>query len=875
MRQRAFIMSPLVAALVMVCFMNWGFRVTYAQPLTLENRARNVWNINRAWCFTLGDPQEAGTETFRDDAWQNVGLPHSFNVPYFLSSDCYVGYGWYRKHLMLPENIAGKRLFLEFDGVFQEAEVFVNARRIGAHTGGYTGFSLDVTDALRPGDNLIAVRVNNLWKPDLAPRAGEHTFGGGIYRDVRLVAVEPVHITWYGVAITTPQVSRDSAQLSVRTEICNQSAQDAVVSVRQRLLDSDGAKVAEFQKDLSLPAGGTQELTQSSEPIAHPRLWHPDHPNLYRLHTALLVNGAVVDEVQNSVGFRWFEWTRDRGFFLNGEHLYLRGANVHQDHAGWSDAVTHAGMERDVKLIKDAGFNFIRGSHYPHSPAFVEACDRLGILFWSENAFWGIGGFQKDGYWNSSAYPPEEKDQPGFEASVKQQLAEMIRIHRNHPSIVAWSMSNEPFFSAPQVMPKVKTFLGDLVALSHTLDPTRPAAIGGAQRPLGAGRIDRVGDIAGYNGDGASVHEFQNPGVANIVSEYGSTTADRPGTLSPGWGDLARDNGEPVHPWRSGQAIWCGMDHGSIAGAMLGKMGIVDYFRIPKRAWYWYRHAYAQQPLPDWPKPGTPAQIKIAADKTRAIQTDGTDDVMLTVTILDASGHALSNAVPVELSVISGPGEFPTGASILFEPHSDIRIQDGQAAIEFRSYEAGTTVIRATSAGLKSDDLTLDFVGPVAHQENAAAHIRRPYVRYVRPKTIDTLLTLGPNNPAFASSSAPGSSAGLAVDGQPQTSWTPADNDAEPAWMLDMEKYIQIKDVALTFRNAESVSFSIRVSSDRKNWQTVVPRANGSSRDRTLVLTPATQAAGRFVEIRFEKFVPPLRPQLGEVAIRGVLLPNP
>ena len=112
-----------------------------------------------------------------------------------------------------------------------------------------------------------------------------------------------------------------------------------------------------------------------------------------------------------------------KGFFLNGKHLYLRGANVHQDHAGWGDAVTEAGMWRDVRMMKEAGFNFIRGSHYPHSPAFVEACDREGMLFWSENAFWGIGGFRADGYWNASAYPVEAEDRAGFDRSVKTQLA--------------------------------------------------------------------------------------------------------------------------------------------------------------------------------------------------------------------------------------------------------------------------------------------------------------------------------------------------------------------------------------------------------------------------------------------------------------------
>lgn len=355
------------------------------------------------------------------------------------------------------------------------------------------------------------------------------------------------------------------------------------------------------------------------------------------------------------------------GIFLNGEHLYFKGANVHQDHAGWGDAVTETGMRRDIRLVKEAGFDLIRGSHYPHSPAFSQACDEIGMLFWAENAFWGIGGHKGDGYWNASAYPVNESDRAEFENSVKAQLKELIRIHRNHPSIIVWSMSNEPFFTAPETINPMRKLLEETVKLSKQLDPTRPAAVGGAQRPLGEKRIDKLGDIAGYNGDGSYIPEFQQPGMPTVVSEYGSTTADRPGEYDPGWGDLAKNNAQNGFPWRSGQAIWCAFDHGSIAGSALGKMGIIDYFRIPKRAWYWYRNAYKGITPPEWPQEGTPARISLVADRTDNIKADGTDDVMLSITILDASGKPVSNSPAVKLDILSGPGEFPTGTSILFE----------------------------------------------------------------------------------------------------------------------------------------------------------------------------------------------------------------
>jgi beta-galactosidase len=284
------------------------------------------------------------------------------------------------------------------------------------------------------------------------------------------------------------------------------------------------------------------------------------------------------------------------------------------------------------------------------------------------------------------------------------------------------------------VMPRVRTLLRELVDLTHGLDPTRPAALGGVQRPIDSNRLDAIGDVAGYNGDGAANAAFQDPGVPNMVSEYGSTTSDRPGDYAPGWGDLAAVRGEAVHPWRAGQAIWAGFDHGSLMRDEYARMGIVDYFRIPKRSWYWYRNACAHVPPPEWPAPGTPVRLALRADKTERIATDGRDDAWLLVTVLDEAGKTISHAPTVTLRVVTGPGEFATGPSIVFDKNSDIRIADGQAAITVRSYYAGTTVIEATSPGLAPARVTLRFVGPAAYRKGSTPPAQpRPYIRYVRP----------------------------------------------------------------------------------------------------------------------------------------------
>ncbi|MEO7934386.1 MAG: glycoside hydrolase family 2 TIM barrel-domain containing protein [Chthoniobacterales bacterium] len=802
-------------------------------------------NFNREWKFLVGDQPGAEAAAFDDSKWDAIGLPHSFSIPYFAAQKFYVGYGWYRKQFEAPSSWAGKRVFLEFEGAFQDAEIFVNSQRVGGHQGGYTGFSLDISKALKPGNNVVAVRLNNFWNGQLAPRAGEHVFSGGIYRDVHLVVTDPLHVAWYGTAVTTPQVSKESGTVNVKTEIVNDSDVSKSATVQTAVLDASGAQVAAMESKQTVPAGKTLIFDQTSKPVANPKLWSPQTPNLYTVKTTVLDAGKPVDDFTSPLGFRWFKFTADQGFFLNGEHVYFKGANVHQDHAGWGDAVTNAGFERDVKLIKDAGFDFIRGSHYPHDPAFAEACDHEGILFWSENSFWGTGGFKGDGYWNCSAYPVKAEDEKPFEESVKASLRDMIRIHRNHPSIVVWSMSNEPFFSDKAVMPKVREFLKQLVAYSHELDPTRPAAVGGAQR----GEIDKLGDIAGYNGDGARLREYLNPGVASVVSEYGSTSSDRPGKYEPGWGDLQPEK----FAWRSGEVIWCGFDHGSIAGRKFGAMGLVDYFRLPKRAWYWYRNEYAKIPAPEWPAEGTPAALKLSTDKTTLKSVDGTDDAQLIVTVVDKAGKAISNCPPVALTVESGPGEFPTGPAITFDPQSDIAIRDGQAAIEFRSYYAGQSVIRASSPGLTDATLTITSEGQPVFISGQTPLVRpRAYVRFEeKSDTTGSTTTFGRENPTRSSSEAPGHSARFANDGNPASFWQSADVRPNAWWQADLERIVVIEKIALTFPDASNYRYRVEVSQDGVSWKPAVDQtgATATSKDRTDKTSPG--ATGRFVRVTF------------------------
>ncbi len=826
-------------------------------------------NFNAGWRFHLGQVEGAEQSAFDDSAWQAVGLPHSFSIPYFQAPEVYVGYGWYRKELALKSVPAGRRFSLEFEGAFQTAAIYVNGRQVTNHRGGYTGFPVDITSVLRPGRNSIAVRVDNIWDPTLAPRAGEHIFSGGLYRDVWLVTTDAVHIPWTGTAITTPGLAGHAGRVHADTEVRNDGAAAALVSVKTHIVDSRGARVATLPEEtVRLPPGQRVTVRQESGPLHHLKLWSPETPQLYHAVTVLAVGGRERDRFDTPFGFRTIAWTAEQGFFLNGEHRYFRGANVHQDQAGWGDAVSNAAIERDVRSMKDAGFDFIRSSHYPHDPHFAEASDQIGMMFLSEAPFWGTAGFKNP--WGAPAYPADPTQQAAFDASVLQQLAEMIRINRNHPSIVVWGMDNEVFFTTEDTMARVRALLAAEVALTHQLDPTRPAAVDGAQR----GAIDQIGDVAGYNGDGAVL--FPNPGRANFVAEYGSTIADRPGPFDPGWGDIERtpgaQAGQPASwrfPWRAGEAIWAGFDHGTIAGRQFGSMGLVDYARLPKRAWYWYRQAYRGVAPPVWPQAGLPAALRITASAPLIRHADGTDDVQLVVTVVDAAGQALRNSPPVHLALEAGPGELPTGRSIDFTPDGDIPIRDGQAAIAMRSWQAGTSHIRASSPGLRDGVLTVKTVdGPPFIPGVTPVAAELPYRDYRAASSI-LEQTFGLHNPTRASSSAPGHSPAQANDGNPASFWQPGADDGHPWILIDPERMLTYRRLSIRFAAAGRCAVSAEAQAVDGSWQALAS-AKGSS-DTLDLATPAVSGKS----LRLSLTVPSgATCGIAEIGIMGTLNAN-
>jgi beta-galactosidase len=685
----------LIAALLVASFS--GAFCAYVPPAQ-----RTVLLQNRSWKFIKQDASGAQDPSFNDASWSAVGLPHSFDIPYWRRPAATTPtVGWYRKHVSIdPSWITTKRIFIEFEAAFLISQVYVNGTLAGTHQGGYTGFSYDITTLLHAGDNVLAVRVDGTWCDTVAPRSGEHIFIGGIYRDVYLVITDPLHVTWYGTFVSTPQATASSATVKVKTEIKNDGAAAATCKVKSIVTDASGDIVTSFESAAGVSPGALDTFVQTSGAIGGPHLWSPSSPYLYKVYTEVYNGTALVDNFESPLGIRTVRWDKDSGFFLNGGHLWLQGANAHQDHAGWGDAAANSGSFRDVKLIKDCGMNFIRGSHYPHDPAFSGACDTYGICLWSEATFWGL--FYDATGWKSGAYPANatESGKASFEANCISQLKEMIRIHRNHPSVIIWSMGNEAFFTND--LTRTQNLARQMVAAAHAEDSTRAAGIGGAQR----NGFDAFSDVAGYNGDGAVL--YLNPAWPSMVSEYGSCTEDRPGNYTACWGDMVTQtqNDSPIqYAWRSGVALWCAFHHGSNNNA--GTMGMIDHARLPLQRWYYYRNKYLGIAPPVWPAAGTAAKLKLTTDND-TITDDGRDDCQLIVQVQDASGNWISNQPSITLTDRNGLGLFPGGTSVAFVGGAvDKGVLNGLAAIEYRSYAPGTAIVDASSSDLTGASVTI------------------------------------------------------------------------------------------------------------------------------------------------------------------------
>jgi hypothetical protein len=333
-----------------------------------------------------------------------------------------------------------------------------------------------------------------------------------------------------------------------------------------------------------------------------------------------------------------------------------------------------------------------------------------------------------------------------------------------------------------------------------------------------------------------------------------------------GWGDLA---GQPEFAWRSGQALWCAFDHGSIF-ASLGHMGMIDYFRLPKRQWYWYRNAYRGVAPPEQAKPGTPVALGLQADAQKLAPADGTGDVQLHVSVLGSDGKRVSNAPPVLLEIVDGPGELPTGRAIQFQPDSDIAIRDGEAAIEMRSYQSGSIHLRATSPGLRPADLAVASEGGPPFIPGVTSLVTsRPYVAPLAVAAPQAAIDISLNRPTGASSESQGHVSRFANDGDPATFWQPSGKERHTWWQVDFESRCSIRTVSLTFAEPGHYRYQVQISDDHGGWKTVIDRSAGAGTGITRIETLPDTVQARLLRIEFllSPGQAPLR--LAEVKVLG------
>lgn len=537
---------------------------------------RKVVLLDDEWRFYKGDLEGAERTDFDDRAWRTVNLPHDWSIedlpgsgspidstaPGGISTGYYRGgTGWYRKQFHLPGWLSENRISLQFDGVYMNADVWVNGEHLGNHPYGYTSFWYEISDLLEFGmENQITVRVRN------EGRNSRWYSGSGIYRHVWLTVTEPVHIVPWGTAVTTPEISDDRAKILISNEIVNTTGKKETLQVESDVVDEGGNVLASRRDQLDIESGKTSVLSQEVV-IDHPHLWSVDSPTVYHVITRIEdSNERSVDLLETPFGIRSIEFTSE-GFFLNGENLLLKGGCMHHDNGPLGAAAFDRAEERRVELMKASGFNAIRCAHNPPSPAFLDACDRLGILVIDE-AF---------DMWRREKNPMDYHLY--FDNWWEKDIESMVKRDRNHPSIILWSTGNEiPERGDPEGVHTSR----ELADFIHRLDPTRPvtSAVNGPgpdKDPYFA-----TLDVAGYNYSNVGDSERES-----VLSGDHIRVPDRimycsesfPLLAFGAWMDVLK------YSYVFGDFVWTGFDY--LGEASIGWLGYLH-----EGSFYPWNHAY-------------------------------------------------------------------------------------------------------------------------------------------------------------------------------------------------------------------------------------------------------------------------------------------
>ena len=492
---------------------------TSASPMAVWSRSESM---NNDWLYLADGSDDPPSNS--DSGFVSVHLPHTWNASDTLKQKKYrQASSWYRKRLNFSPSDLLERHFLRFGAAGQHARVYLNGELLGEHRGGYSAFTLEMTDLLKVGDNRVDVWVSNAEDLDLGPLNADFNFYGGLYRSVQLVRAPRVCLSRNtrggpGIRVWSNQVSKEQADLHARVVIDNGRDRLSTLRVNVELLDSHQRVVSKSDTDVVVEGVATVEV--KLPPVAYPQLWSPENPHLYQLRTRLFDGGRCLDEATVNYGFRWFKFTNEGKFFLNGEVYKLRGVNRHQDLESFGNAVPMSHHERDIRLIKEVGANWLRLAHYQQDDYVLDLCDQLGLLVWEEIPFVNV-----------------LTDTEPFRQNYENMLREMIEQHHNHPSIIMWGVQNEILLKQTGLFHEEKVALTQRLAkVVREEDPHRVVV----QAGHGITRYGEIGlpkltDVVGYNlyygwygGEpedlAKNMKELmqQEPNRPYVISEYGA-----------------------------------------------------------------------------------------------------------------------------------------------------------------------------------------------------------------------------------------------------------------------------------------------------------------------------------------------------------------
>lgn len=559
---------------------------------------------------------------FDDSSWQKVNVPHDYIVEgtFDPKAEKQHGYlpvepGWYRKMISIPATDQGRRLWLEFDGVYRDSQMWLNGHSLGRHASGYTSFCHDISEVAKPGtNNLLVVRV------DPTKFEGWWYDGGGIYRHTRLVSVAPLHVTPCGVHVIAKVKDpgdgvQADAQLQITSTLANDSADAINATVLSEVIDAEGRVVTGKKTTHRLAAKSSFDFQQSLA-LSKANLWSCEHPYLYHLRTSLLIGGKMVDQITTDFGVRTIRFDANLGFFLNGKPVKIKGTCNHQDFAGLGVALPDRIHDFRVQKLKEMGANAMRFSHNEMAPELLDECDRRGILVMAENRHLG--------------------DSP----EILDQLANLVRRDRNHPSIVLWSISNEEKEQGSELGARQGRAM---VKVIRQLDNTRPITAA-MNNGIGHG-LTGVLDVQGFNYHPDTydpVHRAfpKMPLIATEISAAVGTrgsyarepftvpkdTARYEGNQSlcqvaaydvnaPDWAETAEVAWKAIaeRPWMAGGFVWCGFDYRGEPTpfgwpAISSQYAVMDTCGFPKDVYYYYQSWWTDQPVlhlfPHWNWPG-------------------------------------------------------------------------------------------------------------------------------------------------------------------------------------------------------------------------------------------------------------------------------